>query len=544
MIIKSSEKKEKNLVELIIEVSAEEFDTAMNEAFKKNRNQIAVPGFRKGKAPRKIIERMYGASIFHSDALDNVLPTVLSFAVKETELNLVGYPQVTDVNIKEEEGGLDVIISMAEYPEVKLGEYKGLSAIKLAVDVPDSEIDSEIAAVRLRNARMEKTERPAINDDTAIIDFEGFVDGEPFEHGKGEDYELVLGSNTFIPGFESKMHGMTVGEERDIDLVFPENYSEPLAGKPVVFKVKLKELREKILPDLDDEFAKDVSEFDLLEDYKASIREKLLKSKQESVDQIFENTLMDKLIESMEADVPDVMIQEQLENALNNFTQQVSALGMDPGMYLQMTNTTPEEFRENMRVSSEKQVRTVLALEKIAELEGIEVSEEDVENEYKEAAERYGTEAEKLKETVSEDDIRREIKLKRAAKIVTDSAIAEDAPEESEPQEAEEPAADVEKPKKPATRKTTEKKTELATDGADASDVAQSETGQTAVEQTKAAKPAAKRTTGKKALSQAEGIIESEASQVQTEHVEAEPLTKPAARKPRKPKTEEAPPQE
>ena len=560
MNIKSNEKKEKRIVELIVEVGKEEFDSAVSEVFRKSRNSISVPGFRKGKAPRKIVERMYGASVFHSDALDIVLPKVLQLAVEETDLKIVGYPQIMDVDIKEE-GGLDVTIAMAEYPEVMLGEYKGLSAVKPKTDVPESEIDSEIAGIRLRNARIETAERPAINGDTATIDYEGFLDGEAFEGGKGEDYDLELGSNTFIPGFEQKIQGMTIGEERDIDLVFPDNYMETLAGKAVVFKVKLKDLKEKILPDVDDEFAKDVSEFDTLDEYKASIRGRLLAAKQSIADQAFENALMEKLVEAMEGEIPDVMIEEQLENSMNNFTQQISAYGMDPAMYLRMNNMTPETFSETMRASSEIQVKTVLALDKIAELEGIEVSEEDVESEYEDAAEKYGMEVDKLKESVAAETITREIKLKRAAKIVIDSAIAEDPPIEDKPEDSEKPAedegakkktkaptaagakkqdktdeptTDAEKPKKPTAKKTSAKKT----DANIAADTPQEEPAQQDAEPPK--KPAAKKAPPKKPKSEDADTTDTP----QSAEEDAVPEKKPAARKPRKPKTEDAEPAE
>ena len=374
---------------------------------------------------------MYGASIFHSDAIEILAPQVISFAMKESEVKIVSFPQVKDVDFKDDEDGVDFTILAAVYPEVTVGEYKGLSAVKPAADVADSEIDSELAGMQLRNARIEKTERPAINGDTAIIDYEGFVNDEPFEGGKGENYELVLGSNTFIPGFEEKIHGMLTGEERDLDLVFPENYAKDLAGKPVVFKVKLNELREKILPELDDEFAKDVSEFDTLDEYKVSIKEKLLAAKEADANARFENALIEKLILSIEADIPDAMIEDQLDNAMNNFSSQITAYGMEPSAYLKMMNTTPAAFRENMRGQSENQVKTSLALFKIAELEGIEVSEEDIENEYKEAAERYGMEVEDLKDRTTVEDISMDIKLRLAAKIVTDNAVAEDPPPES-----------------------------------------------------------------------------------------------------------------
>ena len=479
----SCEKKEKSTVEIVIAVDAEELNTAVDGAFRKNRNSISVPGFRRGKAPRKIIEKMYGASIFHGDAVEILAPQVISFAMKESEVKIVSFPQVKDVDFKDGAEGADFTILAAVYPEVTLGEYKGLSAVKPAAEVADSEIDSELAGMQLRNARIEKTERPAINGDTAVIDYEGFVDGEAFEGGKGENYELVLGSNSFIPGFEEKIHGMQTGEERDLDLVFPEQYAEKLAGKPVVFKVKLNELREKILPDLDDEFAKDVSEFDTLDEYKASIREKLLTAKEAEANARFENALMEKLILSFEADIPDAMIEDQLDNAMNNFSSQITAYGMEPSAYLKMMNTTPAAFRENMRGQSENQVKTSLALYKIAELEGIEVSEEDIENEYQDAAEKYGMEVEDLKDRMTSDDVSMDIKLRRAAKIVTDNAIAEeplpDADDGAAAQQEEAGESDVSssqdkntgagteaasKPKKAAPKKTAAKDKTAKTD--------------------------------------------------------------------------------
>ena len=531
MNIKSSEKKEKNEVELIVEVNAEEFDSAINEAFRKNRNQIAVPGFRKGKAPRKIIERMYGASIFHEDALENLVPQVMSFVFKESGLNLVGYPQVTDLDIKEGNAGVDITITAAEYPEVKLGDYKGLSAVKPVAEVPDSDIDSEIEGVRLRNARIEKADRPAESGDTTVIDFDGFVDGKPFEGGSGVEYELELGSNTFIPGFEEKMIGMIVGEERDLELVFPENYKESLAGKPVTFKVKLNDLKQKILPDLDDEFAKDVSEFDTLDEYRESIRDKFLKIKQAEADAEFENALMDKVLESLEADVPEVMVEEQLDNAMNNFARQVSSYGMDPSMYLQMTNTTPEEFRENMRKSSDKQVRIMLALDKIAELEGIEISEEEVEAEYKEAAERFGTEIEKLKESVTEENIIRDLKFKQAAEVVSKSAIAEAPAAEDESVNADKPAAKATATpktaaKKPAAKKPAASKTKPEADSAAAEDVKTSE--DVPPEPEKTAKPPAKKPAAKKPKPEVDKAEAAEGSQDNPE-----PAKKTTPRKPK-----------
>lgn len=459
MNIKSCEKKEKSEADVIIEVSGEELDSAIGKAYIKSRNKISVPGFRKGKAPRKIIEKMYGESIFHSDALDVLLPSVIKTVADESGLRIVGFPQATDVEFKDKNEGVDITITVALYPEVAIGNYKGLSAVKPVVEVSDTEIDSEIAGIRLRNARIEKADRPAAVGDIAVIDYEGFIDGEPFDGGNAANYELELGSNTFIPGFEDKLNGMISGDERDLDLVFPENYAGDLAGKPVVFKVKLIEVKEKILPDLDDEFAKDVSEFDTLDEYKADIRNRLMTSGQTEADIEFENTLMDKLIEAVDAEIPEAMVEEQMENSMNNFASQISAHGMDPSTYLQIMGITPEVFRENMRKSSERQVKVMLALEKVAELEGIEVSDDDLEAEYKDGAERYEMEVDKLKESVSEDVIKRDIKIRRAAQIVTENATAEeltpedllntDTPESTDPDSEKQSS----KPKKTAVKK-------------------------------------------------------------------------------------------
>ncbi|MDR2572591.1 MAG: trigger factor [Oscillospiraceae bacterium] len=435
MKLLSTEKKETNEVELIVEVEPEELESAVNKVYIKNRNRISVPGFRKGKAPRKIIERMYGAEIFLSDALEDMFPDVLDFSIKETEYDVVGFPKVSDVDVKDNNTRVEITLIAALYPDVVIGKYKGLSAPKPTVEVLENEIDNEVATVRTRNARIEKADRAAKDGDITIIDFEGFVDGVAFEGGKGENYELELGSDKFITGFEEKVEGMSVGEERDINLVFPEQYKEDLAGKPVVFKVKLNEVKEKLLPELDDEFAKDVSEFDTLDEYKADIKDKMLKTRQQDVDETFEGMLLDKLIESLEADVPDAMIEEQLDKSMDNLTRQISAYGMQPAQYMQMMGLSPVEFKEKMRDSSEKQVKITLALTKISELENIKISDADVDKECEEAAERYGMELDKFNETVSRENVMRDLKLREAVKIVVDNAVIEEFKEEDTKEE-------------------------------------------------------------------------------------------------------------
>ena len=486
MKLNKSEKKENNEVELVIEIEAEELDAAVNKVFVKNRKHIAVPGFRKGKAPRKMIERLYGAEVFLSDALEDMMPEVLRYAIKETDLNVVGYPKVSDVDLKDENKAAVVTLIAALYPDVKVGEYKGLSAPKMKVEILDTEVDQEIEATRARNARIEKTDRPAQNGDIAVINFEGFVDNVAFEGGKGENHELELGSGQFIPGFEEKVEGMKEGEERDIDLVFPEEYQEDLAGKAVVFKVKLNEVKEKILPDLDDEFAKDVSEFDTLKEYKADIKAKMLEARQKEVDETFEGILLDKVVETLEADVPEAMIEERTDNAMQNMSRQMAQYGMQPDQYLQMMGMTPEMYKERLRESSEKQVKLGLALEKIAELENIEVSDKELEDEYNEASERFGMEVEKIKESAPAEDIINDLRVRKAIKLVVENAKAEDFKEA--------PAEDEKKPvkktpaKKPATKKADDEKKPAAKK-------------ETAAKKTTTKKPAAKKETATKKTS-------------------------------------------
>ena len=460
MKIKTCEKKEKGMADIVVDVSHEEFESAVGKAFMKNRGQITVPGFRRGKAPRKIIERMLGPTTFHADALEILFPDVVKFVEDESGLKLVGRPHVEDVDIREgDPGGADFMLSASVYPEVTLGEYKGLQVEKQDAKVPESEVDAEVASVRLRNAAMERVDRPAIDGDTVTIDFEGFLDGVPFDGGQGDDYELELGSNSFIPGFEEKLLGIAVGEERDIDLVFPEDYEESLAGRPVVFKVKANEIRERILPDLDDEFAKDVSEFDTFKEYKADIREKLEKARKETCDAAFENALMSKITESLEADVPEAMIDRQQEIATKNFLSRLSSHGIMPDQYLQMMNMTPEIFGDNMRRKAERQVKINLALDKIAELEGVEASAEDIDKEYENAAESYGMGIDELKQSAREEDLIAEIKARKALEIVIESASA-DEPEQAEKEKKAAEKKPAAKPRKPAAKKTAEKKPE------------------------------------------------------------------------------------
>jgi len=459
--LKNTKTKEKNEIELIVEIEPEELEASVNKAYHKNKGRIAVPGFRKGKAPRKIIEKMYGREMFLSDALDELLPETVRFAIKEAEQNIVGYPKVKDVDIKEDNTGADVILIAALYPDVKIGKYKGLKAPKAKVELPESEIEREVDSVRARNARIEKAERPLQDGDIAVIDYEGFKDNIPFEGGKAENHELTIGSGQFIPGFEEKLIGMEIGEKRDIDLIFPEQYhSKDLAGKPVIFKVNLNEVKEKILPDPDDEFAKDVSEFDTLKEYKDDIRKRFTEERQKDINETFENILIEQVAETLEADVPEAMIEEQMENATETLTRQISAYGMQPAQYMQMLGVTPEQFKERMRENSEKQVKASLALMKVAELEKIEITDKELEDEYKNIAGQYNMKIDELKEKVPRADVERDLKIKNAAKIIVANAIAEEFKEPADKESKKKPADKKASEKKPAaSKKTTPKKT-------------------------------------------------------------------------------------
>jgi trigger factor len=492
--IKSKEIKENSLAEIIIEIDAEKMENAKTDAYKKNRNSISVPGFRRGKAPRKIIERMLGATVFFSDAIEALMPEVFEFVDAETDMKTVGKPNVSDIDFKEDDPdiGAEVTIELSLYPEVELGEYKGLTAVRPKVTVSADEINEQIEALRIRNARMENVDRAAKSGDLVNLNFEGFVDNEPFDGGKAENYELELGSNSFIPGFEDKMIGMKAGEERDIDLTFPDEYQKDLAGKPVIFKVKVNEVKEKILPVLDDEFAKDISEFDTLKEYKADLKKKRHQEKQNESDTVFENALLNQIVDSITVDVPDVMISELHEVLVNRQIRQMSAYGIDPERYLQMTGQTVEEFSAGIRVQAEMQVKMNLALEKIAELENVEISAEDVENEYVEAANNMGVEVDEIKKSTKEEVVINDLKMRRAVKIIAENAVATDEEEKPADKSVGDAALDVPSEKKPAAKKTTAKKP-AAKKTAEEKPV-----GDVAPDVPSEKKPAAKKTTTKK----------------------------------------------
>ena len=455
MTVKSCEKLEKSRVALTIETSAEEFEAAVNKAYLKMRGKINVPGFRVGKAPRKIIEKMYGAEVFYEEAVNIILPDAYEAAVKEQELEVVGYPQVELESCTKD--GVVFKCTVAVYPEVKLGQYKGLEAPKAEVKVVAADVNARLKEMADRNSRLVSVERAVKKGDTADIDFEGFDNGVAFEGGKGENFDLELGSGSFVPGFEDQVIGMKAGEEKDIDITFPENYTPELAGKPVVFHVKVNEVKEKQVPAIDDEFAKDVSEFDTLKDLKADIKKKLTAERTESAQRAFEDVLMAKVAEGIEADIPEEMVELQAERMMEQFKQQLASQGIPFDQYLKMTNTAEADFRKQAQGPAADQVKMDLAVEAIIKAEGLEASDEDVESKMKSVAEKYGMDLDTVKKYLRPEDVKEQVIREKVVKLVADSAVAvapaeEKAELEAEGEVVEKKAAKKAPAKKPAKK--------------------------------------------------------------------------------------------
>mgnify|MGYP003255085871 FL=1 len=455
MTVKSCEKLEKSRVALTIETSAEEFEAAVNKAYLKMRGKINVPGFRVGKAPRKIIEKMYGAEVFYEEAVNIILPDAYEAAVKEQELEVVGYPQVELESCTKD--GVVFKCTVAVYPEVKLGQYKGLEAPKAEVKVVAADVNARLKEMADRNSRLVSVERAVKKGDTADIDFEGFDNGVAFDGGKGENFDLEIGSGSFVPGFEDQLIGMKAGEEKDIDITFPENYTPELAGKPVVFHVKVNEVKEKQVPAIDDEFAKDVSEFDTLKDLKADIKKKLTAERAESAQRAFEDVLMAKVAEGIEADIPEEMVELQAERMMEQFKQQLASQGIPFEQYLKMTNTAEADFRKQAQGPAADQVKMDLAVEAIIKAEGLEASDEDVESEMKSVAEKYGMDLDTVKKYLRPEDVKEQVIREKVVKLVADSAVAvapaeEKAELEAEGEVVEKKAAKKAPAKKPAKK--------------------------------------------------------------------------------------------
>ncbi len=422
MTVKSCERNENNTAKLVLEIDKETFEKHIDQAYRQARGRILVPGFRKGKAPRKIIEGMYGASVFYEDAINLLFPDAFREAIESEKLDAIGNPSVTDVNT--EDGVLTLTVQTDLYPTVKLGEYKGLEVPKAEVKVEDAEVDAEIERLRTRNARIETVERPAQNGDTVIIDFEGFMDGVPFEGGKGEHYSLALGSGSFIPGFEDQLVGCSAGDEKTVEVTFPEEYgAKELAGKPATFQCKVHEVKEEIKPELDDEFAKDVSEFDTLDELLADTRKKLTETQEKSVENAFRNAVLEAAVKNVEVQVPQTLIDNTIDSMRRDFQYQLSMNGMTMQDYTKMLGQTELELRQSMAGTAETRVRSELMLEEIAKAEHIEVSDEDVAARYQEMAEQAGMELDKVKELVSEENVRNDISVNRAIDLVVAAAV-------------------------------------------------------------------------------------------------------------------------
>ena len=418
---------EKSMAKLTIEVSAEEFNEAINKAYQKSKAKISLPGFRKGKAPRAMIEKMYGASIFYEDAANIIIPDAYETAAKESELEIVAQPEIDVVQI---EKGKPFIFTatVAVKPEVTLGEYKGIEIEKKEVEVTDEELNAEIDRVRESNSRMITIDDRASQDgDTVIIDFDGYVDGEQFDGGYAEDYSLVLGSGTFIEGFEAQLIGKNIGDDVEVNVTFPEQYqAEELQGKPAVFKVKLKEIKMKELPELDDDFAQDVSDCDTLEEYKEETKKKLLASKEESAKREKEEAVIDKIIEGATMDVPKQMVEAQTRQMTQEFAQRLQSQGLSLEQYMQFTGMNPQKMMEELEPQALKRIQSRLVLEAVVAAENIAASDEDVEKELENMAGMYQMEIDKLKELVGEEEkkqIASDIALQKAADFVVEAAV-------------------------------------------------------------------------------------------------------------------------
>ncbi len=435
MNVKSVEK-ENGKAKVVVEIDKAEFEQALNKAYAKCRKDIMLPGFRKGKAPRKMVESMYGATVFYEDAVNEIFPDIYTKAIVEQELKAVGSPSVSNMDTPDE-GGVVLTIETELYPEVTLGQYKGLEVPKHEVKVEESEVDAEVNRMAERNARIETVDRAAANGDTVVIDFEGFVDDKPFQGGKAEDYSLTLGSGSFIPGFEDALVGAVAGEERDVNVTFPEDYSaKELAGKPAVFKCKVHEVKESIKPELDDEFAKDVSEFDTLDALKDDIRTRFTKSREEQNERAFESAAVQMAAANMTCNIPACMIDEQVDHQIEQFAYQLQSQGMKMEDYVKMVGGDLSSLRASMRPMAEQTVRSDILLSEIAHAENLEVTDEEVEEELKKLAEQYQMELDKVKAAVDTAAVKSDLMGRKAAKLITDSAVAVAPTEEKKEDDA------------------------------------------------------------------------------------------------------------
>ena len=432
----SCEKLEKSMVELQFSIDAETFKAAVNNAFKREGKKYAIPGFRKGKAPRHMIEKMYGSDIFHYDAVNDLFPEAYEAAVKEAKIDVVGRPDPEVVSMSEADGVV-LKVKVAVKPEVELGEYAGLTVTKEAKNVNEADVDAEVKRMQDRNGRLLTREGAAENGDTVDIDFEGFVDGKAFEGGKAEHYSLVLGSGSFIPGFEDQVVGHSAGEEFDVNVKFPEEYgAAELAGKDATFKIKLHEVKYKELPALDDDFTKDVSEYDTLDELKDSIRNNIKTNLDKQAEQKVENDLMDQVIANMKADIPDAMVDSRIDELVQDFEYRISQQGLKLADYLKYMGMNIEQFRAQFKEQADKQVKMRLAMEAIVAKEGITASDEEFEEEVKRIADAYKMEADKVKSIVDAAAVKADLAINKAIDFVKEKAnVVTAEPKEEEKQD-------------------------------------------------------------------------------------------------------------
>lgn len=423
MNVKSVEK-EATRASVTVELTREELEPALNRAYLKYRKDIMIPGFRKGHAPRMVIEAAYGKHVFFEDAVEDMFPDIYKDAVLTQDIRPVGRPSVSKMDIADD-GAVTLTIVTDLYPVAELGEYKNLEIEKAEVEVKESEVEAELDRMAQNVARITTVDRPAQEGDTAVIDFEGFENGKAFAGGKGENYELKLGSHTFIPGFEEQVAGMSAGEEKDIDVTFPADYhAEELAGKPVVFKVKVHEVKETIVPEKDDEFVKDVSEFDTVAELRADIEKRIRDEKQAGIDRAFENAAVEKAAANMTVELPDSMIDEELDQEMERMDYELRSQGASLQAYAQMMGGDMNAIRNSLRPSAQAAVRTNVLLDAVAAAENIEVSEEECEEEYKKLAESYKMELDDVKKALNADGLKSDLKLRKAARLIADSAVA------------------------------------------------------------------------------------------------------------------------
>ena len=422
MNIKSIEKNG-NQATIVVEIDKELMESGVQKAYLKQRKSIMIPGFRRGKAPRKMIEAMYGAHVFYEDGLEEIFPEVYEFAVVKQDVKAVGRPSLTDMDISED-NIVTITLTTETYPEVTLGQYKGLEVAKTEATVSDEQVQAELDRMAQNVASTETVERAAEMGDTANIDFEGFDNGVAFEGGKGDNFDLKLGSGQFVPGFEEQIVGMTAGEEKDIDITFPENYHENLAGKPVVFHVKLNKVTTTTVPAQDDEFAKDVSEFDTLDELKADIRAKALENAQKQADSAFEQACIDKVCENATVELPNAIIESELDNQMERFAYQLQMSGYSMEQYAQMMGGDVSTMRSAFRPTAEKQVKTNVVLTKIIEVEGLTASEDELNAEYEALAKQYEMEVEKIKTMVPAEEVKATIENRKAVAVIVESAVA------------------------------------------------------------------------------------------------------------------------